>query len=66
MSVTSVTKDTEALTMSITARFDAAVERVWQVWADPRRLERWWGPAHLPRHGDRPRPHRGRSGAATS
>ncbi len=48
MSVTSVTKDTEALTMSITARFDAAVERVWQVWADPRRLERWWGPPTYP------------------
>ena len=48
MSVTNVTKDPEALTMSITSRFDAPVERVWQVWADPRRLERWWGPPTYP------------------
>jgi uncharacterized protein YndB with AHSA1/START domain len=48
MSVTSVHKDPAALTMSITARFDAPVERVWEVWADPRQLERWWGPPRYP------------------
>ena len=48
MSVTSVRKDPEALTMSITATFDAQVERVWLVWADPRQLERWWGPPTYP------------------
>jgi uncharacterized protein YndB with AHSA1/START domain len=48
MTVTNVHKDIEARTMTITAEFDAAVDRVWQLWADPRRLERWWGPATHP------------------
>lgn len=48
MTVTSVRKDPEALTMTFTAELDATVERVWQVWADPRRLERWWGPPSYP------------------
>src|SRR5436853_623354 len=26
----------------------AAVERAWQLWADPRQLERWWGPPTYP------------------
>jgi len=48
MSVTSVHKDPEARTMTITAGFDASVDRVWQLWADPRQLERWWGPPTHP------------------
>ena len=48
MSVTSVQKNPEALTMSITATFDAPVDQVWRVWADPRQLERWWGPPTYP------------------
>ena len=48
MSVTSVHKDPTALTMSLTATFDAPVDRVWLVWADPRQLERWWGPPTYP------------------
>lgn len=48
MSVTSVEKDTESLTMTITARFDAPITRVWQVWQDPRQLEQWWGPPTYP------------------
>ena len=24
------------------------VDRVWQLWADPRQLERWWGPPEYP------------------
>jgi len=46
--VTSVHKDPEALTMTITAEFEAHVERTWQVWEDPRQLERWWGPPVYP------------------
>jgi uncharacterized protein YndB with AHSA1/START domain len=34
--------------MTITAEFDASPERVWQLWADPRQLERWWGPPTYP------------------
>ena len=48
MTVTAVNKDPEALTMTITAEFDASAERVWQLWADPRQLERWWGPPTYP------------------
>ncbi len=46
--VTSIRKDPEALTMEITAELDATVERAWQLWADPRQLERWWGPPTFP------------------
>jgi uncharacterized protein YndB with AHSA1/START domain len=48
MTVTNVHKDPAAKTMTITAEFDAPVERVWQVWEDPRQLERWWGPPTYP------------------
>lgn len=48
MSVTSVHKDPEAMAMTITAEFDAPVGRVWQLWANPRQLERWWGPPTYP------------------
>ncbi len=48
MTVTAVRKDPEALTLGITAEFDASPERVWQLWADPRQLERWWGPPTYP------------------
>ena len=27
---------------------DAPPERVWDLWADPRKLERWWGPPFWP------------------
>jgi uncharacterized protein YndB with AHSA1/START domain len=48
MSVTSVDKDFDSLTLTVVADFDATVERVWQLWADPRRLEGWWGPPGFP------------------
>jgi uncharacterized protein YndB with AHSA1/START domain len=48
MTVIEVEKDPEARTLTMTARFDAPPARVWQVWADPRRLERWWGPPTYP------------------
>ena len=48
MTVTDVRKDIDALTLSITSTFDAPVKRVWQVWEDPRQLERWWGPPTYP------------------
>ncbi|MEZ4240080.1 MAG: SRPBCC domain-containing protein [Myxococcota bacterium] len=53
MSVTAVRKDPETLTMTMEAEFDAPVARVWQVWADPRKLERWWGPPTWPATFDR-------------
>src|SRR3712207_5395864 len=48
MTVTDVRKDKDAKTMIITAEFDADVERTWQLWSDPRQLERWWGPPTYP------------------
>jgi uncharacterized protein YndB with AHSA1/START domain len=48
MPVISVDKDVEALEMTVVAEFDATVERVWQLYADPRQLERWWGPPSHP------------------
>jgi uncharacterized protein YndB with AHSA1/START domain len=48
MTVISVRKDPQRLMLTIEAEFDASVERVWQLWADPRQLERWWGPPTYP------------------
>jgi len=48
MSVTDVQKDPASLTLTITSEFAAPVARVWQVWEDPRQLERWWGPPTYP------------------
>jgi uncharacterized protein YndB with AHSA1/START domain len=48
MTVTAVRKDADALTMTLDAEFDASADRVWQLWADPRQLERWWGPPTYP------------------
>jgi uncharacterized protein YndB with AHSA1/START domain len=48
MPVTDVNRDLDALTMTITAEFDAGAERVWEMWSDPRQLERWWGPPTYP------------------
>jgi uncharacterized protein YndB with AHSA1/START domain len=48
MTVISVEKDPEALTVTVTARLDATVERAWQLWADPRQFEQWWGPPDYP------------------
>jgi uncharacterized protein YndB with AHSA1/START domain len=48
MTVTAVHKDPDALTLTVDAEFDAPADRVWQLWADPRQLERWWGPPGYP------------------
>ncbi|MGW5362520.1 SRPBCC family protein [Actinopolymorpha pittospori] len=48
MSVTSVHKDFDTLTLTLIADFDAPAERVWHLWADPRQLERWWGTEDYP------------------
>ncbi|MER7195232.1 SRPBCC family protein [Streptomyces flaveolus] len=48
MTITSLDKDVEHLTLTLVADFTAPVERVWQLWADPRQLERWWGPPTYP------------------
>jgi uncharacterized protein YndB with AHSA1/START domain len=42
------TTDRDNLTLTFVAEFAASPERVWQVWEDPRQLERWWGPPTWP------------------
>jgi uncharacterized protein YndB with AHSA1/START domain len=48
MTVVSLDTDLDALTLTLIAEFEAPVERVWRLWADPRLLERWWGPPAYP------------------
>lgn len=48
MPITSVTQDPENLTLTIVADFPVPQERLWQAWADPRQLERFWGPPFAP------------------
>ncbi|OLT40685.1 polyketide cyclase [Saccharomonospora sp. CUA-673] len=48
MPVTDVRHDPDNLTLTITAEFAAPAERVWQIYADPRQLERIWGPPSYP------------------
>lgn len=48
MPVTDITRNSDQRSLTITAEFAAPVERVWQVYADPRQLERVWGPPGYP------------------
>lgn len=48
MPLTSVEKDLDALTMTITADFPVPVRRLWDAYVDPRQLERFWGPPGWP------------------
>ncbi len=48
MPIVSVTKDPVAVTMTVVAQFPVPVERLWNAYADPRQLERFWGPPTYP------------------
>ena len=48
MTVISTSADRENLEMTVVAEFEAPVEKVWEVWEDPRKLEQWWGPPTWP------------------
>ncbi|WP_406691217.1 SRPBCC domain-containing protein [Saccharopolyspora sp. ID03-671] len=48
MPVTDVRHDLDELTLTITAEFAAPVQRVWDIYADPRQLEKIWGPPTYP------------------
>jgi uncharacterized protein YndB with AHSA1/START domain len=48
MPIVRVDKDLDNHTMTVAAEYDAPVERVWQLYADPRQLERFWGPPTWP------------------
>lgn len=42
MTVISTDKDVDNLSLTLVADFDAVPDRVWEVWEDARKLERWW------------------------
>jgi uncharacterized protein YndB with AHSA1/START domain len=48
MTVISTTPDKANLTLTIVADLAAPPKRAWQIWADPRQLEQWWGPPTWP------------------
>ncbi len=48
MPIVEVRKNPEALTLTVVAQFAAPVARVWAAYADPRQLERFWGPPEWP------------------
>lgn len=48
MPVTTVTPDSENLTLTVVGDFDVPVTRLWKAWTDPRQLERFWGPPTWP------------------
>lgn len=48
MPITSVTRDTENLTLTVVADFPVGLQRLWEAYVDPRQLERFWGPPTWP------------------
>lgn len=48
MPITSVTSDAEALTLKVVGDYPVPVARLWEAYADPRQLERFWGPPEWP------------------
>jgi len=48
MPITSVEKDLDQLTITIVADFSAPLRRLWDAYADPRQIERFWGPPTYP------------------
>jgi uncharacterized protein YndB with AHSA1/START domain len=48
MTVITSTSDVASLRLTVVAEFAASPEQVFEVWRDPRKLERWWGPPTYP------------------
>jgi len=46
--VQTIDKDLDTRTITVVSQYDAPPERLWRLWADPRQLERWWGPPSHP------------------
>jgi uncharacterized protein YndB with AHSA1/START domain len=46
--VIDVQKDLAGRTLVVVSEFAAPAEHVWELWRDPRKLERWWGPPGYP------------------
>ena len=48
MPLTSVTKDVATLSLTVVGDYPVPRERLWDAFADPRKLERFWGPPFAP------------------
>lgn len=48
MPLTSVTKDPAQLTLTVVGDYAVPQKRLWEAFADPRQLERFWGPPMAP------------------
>lgn len=48
MPITTVSSDPQALTLTVVADYPVSVARLWEAYADPRQLERFWGPEQWP------------------
>ena len=48
MPIESVTSDEDALSLTVVGEYPVPVERLWAAYADPRQLERFWGPETWP------------------
>ena len=48
MPIKSVTSDEKALSLTVVGEYPVPVERLWDAYADPRQLERFWGPETWP------------------
>lgn len=48
MGIDAIDQDPDAATITVRARYRVPPERLWRIWADPRQLERWWGPPTYP------------------
>jgi uncharacterized protein YndB with AHSA1/START domain len=48
MPLTSVTKDAAKLTLTVVGDYPVSQQRLWDAFADPRQLERFWGPPTWP------------------
>lgn len=48
MPITSTSSDPRELTVTVVGDYPVPVERLWDAYADPRQLERFWGPVDWP------------------
>jgi uncharacterized protein YndB with AHSA1/START domain len=48
MPITQVSSNAQDLTLTVVADYPVPVERLWDAYADPRQLERFWGPEQWP------------------
>lgn len=48
MPLTSITKDAATHTLTVVGDYPVPQQRLWDAFADPRQLERFWGPPSMP------------------